>query len=313
MPSLKLAAIAFAVVTLTAMAACQEAPARPPREFDGARAFEYASQQVAFGPRIPNTEGHRREAAWLDSLLRARADTLIVQSWTHVTGKGDSLALTNFIARFRPAAAERVLFLAHWDTRPYSDGPNAKQKNVPVPGANDGASGVAVLLGVADALKRTPPSIGVDLLFVDGEDYADFGDQANDVLIGSRYYGTHQVPGAKPGYAVLFDMVGDRDLRIAPEGNSLIAAPEIMTMIWNTARLVGHDSVFVEGQGTSLTDDHLELQKAGIRAVDVVDFEYPYWHTGEDTLDKISAASLGVVGDVAMALVRTAGGKAEGR
>jgi hypothetical protein len=304
MPTLKLAALTFAAVTLTAMAACQEAPARPPREFDGARAFQYASEQVAFGPRIPNSEGHRREAAWLDSLLRARADTLVVQSWTHVTGKGDSLALTNFIARFRPAATERVLFLAHWDTRPYSDGPNAKRKDVPVPGANDGASGVAVLLGVADALKRTPPAIGVDLLFVDGEDYADFGNEARDVLIGSRYYGTHQVSGAKPDYAVLFDMVGDRNLRIAPEGNSVIAAPEIMTMIWQTARLVGHDSVFVEGQGTSLTDDHLELQKAGIRAVDVVDFDYPWWHTGEDTLDKISAASLGVVGDVAMALVR---------
>lgn len=301
MSSLKLAA-----AVLASLAACQDAPARPPQEFDGGRALAYASAQVAFGPRVPNTEGHRREAAWLDSLLRARADTLIVQQWTHVTAKGDSLALTNFLARFRPAATERVLFLAHWDTRPYSDGPNAKKRDVPVPGANDGASGVAVLLGVADALKRTPPGIGVDLLFVDGEDYADFGSEPNDVLIGSRYYGTHQPPGAKPSYAVLFDMVGDRDLRIAPEGNSVIAAPEIMTMIWKTAKLVGHDSVFVDGQGTPLTDDHVELQKAGIRAVDVVDFDYPYWHTGEDTIDKISAASLGVVGDVAMALIRTA-------
>lgn len=301
MSSLKIAA-----AVLASLAACQDAPARPPQEFDGVRALGYASAQVAFGPRVPNTEGHRREAAWLDSLLRARADTLIVQQWTHVTRKGDSLALTNFIARFRPAATERVLFLAHWDTRPYSDGPNAKRRDVPVPGANDGASGVAVLLGVADALKRTPPGIGVDLLFVDGEDYADFGNEPDDVLIGSRYYGTHQPPGAKPGYAVLFDMVGDRDLKIAPEGNSVIAAPEIMTMIWKTAKLVGHDNVFVEGQGTPLTDDHVELQKAGIRAVDVVDFDYPYWHTGEDTIDKISAASLGVVGDVAMALVRTA-------
>jgi glutaminyl-peptide cyclotransferase len=300
--SLKLAAI-----TAATLAACHDAPAPPPREFDGARALQYATTQVAFGPRVPNTDGHRREAAWLDSLLRLRADTLIVQQWTHVTAKGDSLALTNFLARFRPAAAKRILFLAHWDTRPYSDGPNSKKRDVPVPGANDGASGVAVLLGVADVLKRTPPSIGVDLLFADGEDYGDFQTEPNDVLIGSRYYGTHQAPGAKPDYAVLFDMVGDRDLRIAPEGNSVIAAPEIMTMIWQTAKLVGHDSVFVEGQGTPLTDDHTELQKAGIRAVDVVDFEYPYWHTGEDTIDKISAGSLGVVGDVAMALIRTGG------
>ena len=301
MSSLRLAALALA-----SLSACHDAPAPPPREFDGTRALQYAATQVAFGPRVPGTEGHRREAAWLDSLLRERADTLIVQRWTHLTATGDSLPLTNFIARFRPAATERVLFLAHWDTRPYSDGPNSKDRSVPVPGANDGASGVAVLLGVADALKLRPPAIGVDLLFVDGEDYGDFGKEPADVLIGSRYYGTHQVPGAKPSYAVLFDMVGDRELRIAPEGNSVIAAPEIMTMIWDAARLVGHQAVFVEGQGTPLTDDHVELQKAGIRAVDVVDFDYPYWHTKDDTMDKISARSLGIVGDVAMALIRTA-------
>lgn len=302
--SLNLAAAAAA-----ALVACHDAPGRPPKEFDGARALEYAAAQVAFGPRVPKTEGHRREAAWLDSLLRARADTLIVQQWTHVTGKGDSLPLTNFIARFRPAVTERILFLAHWDTRPYSDGPGSKDRSVPVPGANDGASGVAVLLGVADALKRMPSTIGVDLLFVDGEDYADFGAEPADVLIGSRYYASHQASGAKPSYAVLFDMIGDKDLRIAPEGNSVIAAPEIMTMIWKTAKTLGYDSVFVGGQGTPLTDDHVELQKAGLRAVDVVDFDYgpgnAYWHTANDTMDKISAASLGVIGDVALALIRT--------
>lgn len=301
MTSLKIAAVAMA-----SLAACHDAPVPPPKEFDAAAAMQYLTAQVGFGPRIPNSEGHRREAAWLDSMVRARADTVIVQQWTHVTAKGDSLALTNIIARFKPAATERLLFLAHWDTRPYSDGPNSKDRAAPVPGANDGASGVAVLLGVADALKRTPPNVGVDLLFVDGEDYADFNAEQNDVLIGSRYYAAHQAPGAKPDYAILFDMVGDRDLRIAPEGNSVVGAPEVMQHIWDTARLVGHDNVFVAGQGTTLTDDHVELQKAGIRAVDVVDFDYPYWHTKDDTIDKVAAQSLGIVGDVAMALVRLA-------
>ncbi len=301
--TLTLAALAGA-----ALAACRDAPAPPPREFDSGRALQYAATQVGFGPRVPGKEGHRREVAWLDSLLRARADTLIVQQWTHVTARGDSLPLTNFIARFRPSAGERILFLAHWDTRPYSDGPGSADRAAPVPGANDGASGVAVLLGIADALKRLPPAVGVDLLFVDGEDYADFGNEPNDVLIGSRYYARHPAPGAKPGYAVLFDMIGDKDLRIAPEGNSVVAAPEVMTMIWKTAKSLGYDSVFVDGQGTPLTDDHVELQKAGIRAVDVVDFNYgpgnSYWHTPNDTMDKISAASLGVIGDVALALIR---------
>ncbi|MEO8226380.1 MAG: M28 family peptidase [Gemmatimonadota bacterium] len=296
---------ALAIVAV-ACAACRDTSSPPPREFDGAAALRDVATQVGFGPRVPNTDGHRREVAWLDSLLRARADTLVVQQWTHLTARGDSLALTNFIARFRPGAQTRILFLAHWDTRPYSDGPNAKVRATQVPGANDGASGVAVLLGVADLLKRAPPGIGVDLLFVDGEDYADFEKEPKDVLIGSRYYAAHQVAGSKPGYAVLFDMVGDSDLTIKQEPNSVIAAPDVMDMIWETARRVGHSSIFVNAQGTPLTDDHIELQQAGIRAVDVVDFDYPYWHTGEDTVDKVSAASLGAVGDVAMALIRLA-------
>src|SRR5512143_1660658 len=133
--------------------ACASSP--PPREFDGAQAFHYIEQQMAFGTRIPGTAPHNRMAAWLDSMARQRADSVIVQRWTHVTARGDSLPLTNVIARFNPAATERVLFLAHWDTRPISDGPGNKgDPKRPVPGANDGASGVAVLLGVADVLKQ---------------------------------------------------------------------------------------------------------------------------------------------------------------
>jgi glutaminyl-peptide cyclotransferase len=175
----------------------------------------------------------------------------------------------------------------------------------PVPGANDGASGVAVLLGVADALKAAPPSVGVDLLFVDGEDYANFTSEPKDVLIGSRYYALHPV-GPPPLFAVLFDMVGDKDLRISQEGNSMTGAPEVVQLVWRTAEEAGFKHVFVPHEGTILTDDHLELQKGGIRAIDVVDFSYPHWHTPNDTMDKISARSLGIVGTVALALVQGA-------
>ena len=285
---------------------CSDAP-EPTRAFDGAAALRYAGEQVAFGPRVPGTEGHRRTSAWLDSLLRARADTVILQRWTHVTTEGDSLPLVNLVARFNTAATERILLLAHWDTRPFSDGPGAAPGDSakPVPGANDGASGVAVLLGVADALKLAPPGIGVDLLFVDGEDYADFTNQPKDVLIGSRYYALHQ-EAPKPLYAVLFDMVGDSDLRIPREGNSAIGAPEVVSLVWDVARTRGYGGVFVDDLGTALTDDHVELQKVGIRAIDVVDFQYPHWHTPNDTMDKISARSLGIVGDVALALIQRA-------
>jgi Zn-dependent M28 family amino/carboxypeptidase len=287
----------------TIVAACrQEAP--PPREFDGAAAFHYIETQVGFGPRIPGTEAHQRMAAWLDSLLRTRADTLVRQQWTHVTAKGDSLALTNFLARFNPSAQQRILYLAHWDSRPHADGPTSTDSTAPVPGANDGGSGVAVLLGVADVLHKAPPKVGVDLLFVDGEDYGDFTATPDDVLIGSRYYAAHQPPGPMPLFAVLFDLVADRDLQIYQEGNSLVGAPEVVNLVWDTAKLLGLQAVFVDRPKHTLIDDHLELQKVGIRAIDVVDFDYPSWHTPEDKLDKVSGQSLQKVGDVAVAVVR---------
>jgi Zn-dependent M28 family amino/carboxypeptidase len=271
--------------------------------FDGAAALGYVERQLAFGPRIPNTAGHRAMGDWLLAELRQRADTVSVQAFTH-RARSETLALRNFFARFNPAATERVLFVAHWDTRPRADqSRDSAAQRLPVPGANDGASGVAVLLGVADALKARPGVVGVDLLFVDGEDYGDFRD-STEALIGSRYFAAHLPPAYQPLFAVVFDMVGDRDLQIYHEGNSLAFAPEVVQHVWRTARAAGHDKFFLPTLRHTLTDDHVPLQKAGLRAIDVIDFDYPYWHTPDDTIDKVSAASLQVVGDVAVALVR---------
>jgi glutaminyl-peptide cyclotransferase len=288
------------------LAGCRDELPLPPKEFDGLAAFGYLRTQVAFGPRVPGTDGHQRMATWLEQALRERADTVVVQAWDHVTMRGDTLPMRNFVARFKPGAPERVLYLAHWDTRPVSDGPNSTRTSVPVPGANDGASGVAVLLGVADALRKTAPEIGVDLLFVDGEDYGDFSKQPNDVLIGARWYTAHQVSGPLPRFAVLFDLVADADLQLYQEGNSLTGAPQIVDKVWDVARRLSYQQYFRSDSAGrhTLTDDHVELQRAGIRAIDVVDFDYPAWHTPEDDLSKVSAASLQIVGDVAMALLR---------
>lgn len=306
MEPLRPGVLALALAAGTIVSACgREAP--PPREFDGTTALHYIEHQVGFGPRVPGTEAHQRMEGWLDSLLRTRADTVVLQQWTHVTARRDSLRLTNLLARFNPGAEKRILFLAHWDSRPRADGPASTDSTVPVPGANDGGSGVAVLLGVADVLHRAAPAIGVDLLFVDGEDYGDFTNTPDDVLIGSRYYAAHQPPGPKPLYAVLFDLVADKDLQIYQEGNSLVGAPEVVNLVWDTAKLLGYRSVFIDTPKHTLIDDHLELQKAGIRAIDVVDFDYPAWHTPEDKLDMVSAQSLQIVGDVAVALVRREG------
>ena len=294
-----------AVCLALAVACTARGGASRPREFAGERAFGYLQQQMQFGPRIPGTPGHERTGDWILAHLRATADTVAIQSFTHVTRRGASLHLRNFLARFRPTVSERVLLLAHWDTRPRADqSPNLGQQRLPVPGANDGASGVALLLGLADVLKAKPPAVGVDLLFVDGEDYGDFATDSNDVLIGSRYFAGHQPSGYPPLFAVLFDMVADKDQQFYYEGNSQAVAPEVVDRVWRAAADLGYSRVFLPGVKHTLIDDHVALQKAGIHAIDVVDFDYPYWHTTDDTIEKVSAASLQVVGDVAVALVR---------
>lgn len=274
-------------------------------EFDSAKAMGYVRAQLAFGPRVPGTAAHRNAGDWLVRELRARADTVIVQTWTHTTADGRRLPMRNVLARFNPRATRRVLYLAHWDSRPISEkAGDPARRNEPVPGANDGASGVAVLLGVADALKARPAAVGVDLLFVDGEDYGDF-DTQTDVLIGSRYFATHlPEPGYAPEFGVLFDMVGKPDSRFQYESHSVNAAPDVVQRVWSLAATRGHAAYFPTREWGAITDDHVPLIQAGLKVIDVIDIDYLHHHTPDDTEDKVSATTLGVVGDVAMALIR---------
>ena len=295
---------AWCVVLVAACQAKAGGSSSAPSEFKGPTAFTYVEQQLAFGPRIPNTPGHQRMGDWLEAELRKRADTVVVQAFVQRTARGQSLRLRNFFARFQPQNPDRILFVAHWDTRPKADkSSNLGQQQMPVPGANDGASGVAVLLGVADALKARAPTIGVDLLFVDGEDFGDFSD-STETLIGSRYFAAHLPPGYATLFAVVFDMVGDKDLQFLQEGYSISRAPEVVQRVWSTANRLGYSRVFVPRVGESLTDDHVPLQEVGIRAIDLIDFTFPFHHTTDDTIDKVSGASLQIVGDVAVALIR---------
>ena len=297
-----------AVAASLLLVACTGSAPPPGREFDGPAAFRYLEQQVAFGPRVPGTPAHARQAAWLDSLLKVRADTVIVQRWTHTTVKGDTLPLVNYIARFNPKATTRILLAAHWDSRPHTDNPVSTDSSKYVPGANDGASGVATLLGIADALKKVPPQIGVDLLFDDGEDWGNFDKEPNDVLIGVRYYAQHLPPGPLPVFAAVTDMIGDKDLKICKEGNSMTAAPDVVEHVWDVAKQMGYSAIF-GACDTSIIDDHLELQKVGIKAIDLIDFDYGpspnrWWHSVDDTPDKLSPASIKAVGDVLIGVIR---------
>ena len=279
---------------------------RPQSAFDGAAALAYAKTQLDFGTRIPNSIGAQRTGDWIVAQMKSRADTVIEQKFDHVTAKGDTLHLRNILARINPAAAQRVLYLTHWDTRPVSDlATDPARRNLPMPGANDGASGVALFIALGDALKKSPPNVGVDLLFVDGEDYGDFGGEGTDVLLGSKFFATHLPSlGYKPLYAVLWDMIGDKDLGIFQEPISLNRAPEVVSLVWNEAQSLGYSRYFINSPlNSGVVDDHLPLLDAGIHTIDVIDFDYPAHHTPEDTFDKISAHSLQVVGDVATGLL----------
>lgn len=273
--------------------------------FDGNAAYNYAKAQVDFGPRVPGTPAAKQAGDWIIRQMRTRADTVIVQSFTHTTADGKKLPMRNILARFRPELTERVLYLTHWDSRPVSESASTDaEKKMPVPGANDGASGVGLFVALADVLKKTRPNVGVDLLFTDGEDYGQFGPPEVDVLIGSKYFASHlPSPGYKPLYGVLWDMIGDKDLRIPYEMNSFQQAPEVVSRVWQTAAEMGYGDIFVQESGGAINDDHMPLLNAGMRVIDVIDLDYPPHHTPHDTMDKISAKSLAIVGDVATALV----------
>ncbi len=273
-------------------------------EFDGQKAMEYVRTQMAFGPRVPGTDAHRLAGDWIVAQMRERADTVIVQRWTHTTADGKRLPMRNVLARFNPTATQRVLYMAHWDSRPTAEkATTAAARSTPTPGANDGASGVAILIGVADALKARGANVGVDLLFVDGEDWGDF-DTDTDVLVGARYFTNNLPAGFSPTFGVLFDMVGKPDSRFMFEPYSVRAAPEVVQRVWSTAERIGHGAYFPTRESTPITDDHLPFIAKGFKVIDVIDLDYAYHHTPEDTEDKVSAVTLQVVGDVAMAVLR---------
>ena len=302
------------LIGLLALAACGD---RPQTAFDGEQAYRYVARQLEFGPRVPGTEGHRRTGDWLVDQMRERADSVIVQEWTHVTASGDTLPMRNVLARFAPEAPSRVLYLAHWDTRPISENADSARRLLPVPGANDGASGTAILLALADLFQETPPAYGVDLLFVDGEDYGDFDADSGrgvDVFIGSRHFAANlPEPDYRPLFAVVWDMIGDADLEVFQEAISARQAPEVVSRVWETAASLGYEEYFVPRVRYTVKDDHVPLLERGLRAITVIDIDYVcgtgggcqpnYHHTPDDTIDKVSARSLQIAGDVATALV----------
>ncbi len=276
-------------------------PARPavsgvPRA-DGARAFALVESLCAFGPRAPGTPGHERAKAFLHARLRAAAPDVRVDGFTVVREGGGLVAAANLVARFRPELEDRVIVAAHWDTRPRADrDPDPARRAEPIVGANDGGSGTALLLLLAEAMASSPPPVGVDLVLFDAEDWGREGDLGKYCL-GSRHYASSLLGGPLPRAGLVVDMVGDESPAIRRERASLSAAPRLVDSIWRIAREVGADA-FLDELGTVVYDDHVPLIQAGIPTILLIDLDDPHWHTHADLPDKVRPGSLQQVGDV---------------
>lgn len=276
-------------------------------DFRADTAMALLERQVAFGPRVPGTAGHRAQLEWMTSYLRERADTVILQPFTHTGPRGEELAMTNVFARFRPELRDRVLLVAHWDTRPTADSEATPERRAqPIPGANDGASGTAVLLEMANVLSSHSPPLGVDLLFVDGEDYA-----PDHMYLGAKHFAANKPAGYEPWYGILLDMVGDQDPEFPQEGYSVRYAPEVVDRVWRMAERLGYAGMFPRRVGIPIQDDHVPLNEAGIRTIDIIDFHYgpnhAYWHTLDDTVEHVSTEGLEGVGTVVGELIYRGG------
>lgn len=275
--------------------------------FDGNAALAMTQQQCDFGPRVPGTPAHAKCADWLMQTLRASCDTVLLQTGTVQTARSGKLGIKNIIGVINPDAERRLLLLAHWDTRPWADNdPDPANHNKPVMGANDGASGVGVLLQLARQLKESGTAIGVDILLVDAEDMGVDNDEESWAL-GTQYWTTHpHVEGYKPLFGILLDMVGARDATFPREYYSVQYAGGFGDLVWRLAQ----GSHFANVQGGAVTDDHIFINRAGIPCVDIIDLHSdsetgfcPAWHTVSDTMDGISATTLADVGQTLLNVI----------
>lgn len=275
--------------------------------FSGVNAKNYVKGLCEFGPRNPNSVGAKKALEYIKKEVSKYADAVNEQKFEY-DGYDEKLKLTNLIATFNPAASKRILVCCHWDSRPRAEeDKNTSLQNKPILGANDGGSGVGVMLELARILKEQKPNIGVDLVFFDGEDYGKEGDLEN-YFLGARYFSKNLPTGYKPSFGVLLDLVGDKNSFFEMEANSMKYAPSVMAVLWNGAQDLGLTR-FKHKLGNGISDDHLPLNEvANIPTIDIIDIEMvgnnsadpsrQYWHTHEDTLEKIGEESLSDVGRV---------------
>lgn len=284
--------------------------------FNGDSAYQFVADQVAFGPRVPNTAAHAECADYLSQKLKQYGAEVIVQQAVVTAFDGTPLNMKNVIGQFQPDLKKRVLLYAHWDTRPFADKDTVRM-NEPIDGANDGGSGVGVLLEVARNLAQQPTDVGVDIIFFDTEDYgtpewAEDGDYT-DWCLGSQYWAANlHKPAYRAKYGILLDMVGAENAVFNKEGTSMALAPSIVNKVWRAAKDLGYSDLFREDVTPQTIDDnYFVTQGAGIPSANIVHYHVnvlpmgygTFHHTHQDNMDIISKETLRKVGETVMEVI----------
>ena len=298
---------------------CQQSEFQPKGRrvpsFSADSAYAFIEKQVQFGPRSSSSEGHQRTLAWLLSKMESYAGKGMVyeQRFQHLGYDNDTLAMSNVVVSFNPTAKDRILLCAHWDTRPRADmesDPDAAEN--PILGADDGGSGVGVLLELARLFSQDPPPIGVDIVLFDGEDYGKEGD-IEQYFLGSRYWSLNPpVQGYQPRFGILLDLVGGKEATFYKEQFSVRADPALVDLVWDVANELNYENYFIPEEGLAIQDDHIILnQYTGFKTINIINHKpqnptssFPeYWHTHRDSMDIIDRNTLEAVGKVVLELI----------
>ncbi len=288
----------------------QEPVARP--DFNSDSAYLFVQEQVDFGPRFPNNKAHGKCATYLKEKLASFNFETSIQLGSATTFNNKTITIKNIIGEYKPAVETRILLFAHWDSRPFAD-QDLRDLTSPILGANDGASGVGVLLEVARQISLKQPEIGVDIIFFDAEDYGQpssdmtAGDHnSNSWCLGSQYWAKNlHKPNYTANYGILLDMVGSSNAYFTKESISMRYAPDILRKVWKNGKTLGYQNYFVDNQTYFVgVDDHQFVNEiANIPSIDIIHHErssgnfHPSWHTHNDNMDVIDKITLGVVGE----------------
>jgi glutaminyl-peptide cyclotransferase len=285
--------------------------------FNQDSAYQFIQTQVDFGPRVPNTEAHANCAIWMEKTLTNYGATTLVQEAVVTAFNGDKLNMKNIIAQFSPEKIKRVMLFAHWDTRPVAD-KDTKRKSEPIDGANDGGSGVGILLEIARQFSLKEPTVGVDIILFDTEDYGAFegsmSAMKDDWCLGSQYWANNPpIQNFKPMYGILLDMVGSKNAQFPKEYISMYYARNVVEKVWSAAQRLGYGNYFIDTElknYQAITDDHLYVNAlAGIPSIDIISYDPnentfgDFHHTHADNMNIIDKNTLKAVGQTVMEVV----------